>query len=82
MRGILRCKLGRFIAEVEKLPYAVTDFDEALRRALVDHITIHSKDNMVFAGTAGWRSRPKAAAATALYFFGGGARFLLRNSKL
>ncbi len=53
MRGIRRREFGRCIAEVEKLPKAVKDFDEALWGALVDHATVFSKDNIVFTLTSG-----------------------------
>lgn len=55
MRGIRRREFGRFIAEVEKLPKAVKDFDEALWGALVDHATVFSKDNIVFTLTSGMK---------------------------
>ena len=47
MRGIRRREFGRFIAEIEKLPKTVTDFDEALWGALIDHITVHSKGKII-----------------------------------
>ena len=48
---------GRFIAELEKLPGVLTEFDEALWGSLVDHVTVHSKDNIVFTLTSGMEIR-------------------------
>ena len=53
MRGIRWREFGRFIAEVEKLAKAVTDFDEALWGAQVDHVTVYGKDNIVFTLNSG-----------------------------
>ena len=52
-KGIRRRELERFILAVEKLPEMVTEFDEALWGSLVDHLTVHSKDNIVFTLTSG-----------------------------
>lgn len=38
---------------MEKLPDMVTEFDEALWGGLVDHMTVHTKDNIVFTLTSG-----------------------------
>ena len=53
LRGIRRREFGRFIAEVEKLPQAITEFDETLWGSMVDHLTVHSRDNIVFTLTGG-----------------------------
>ena len=53
MKGIRRREFGRFIQSVEALPDAITEFDEALWGSLVDHVTVHSKDNIVFTLTSG-----------------------------
>lgn len=53
MKGIRRREFDRFIKAVEKLPEMVTEFDEALWGSLVDHLTVHSKDNIVFTLTSG-----------------------------
>ena len=41
-------ELGAFIAAVEKLPQTITDFDEALWGAMVDHITVYAKGDLRF----------------------------------
>ena len=46
-------ELSRFIAEVEKLPKIITEFDEVLWGSLVDHVTVHSTDNIVFTLASG-----------------------------
>jgi len=53
MKGIRRREFWRFIKSVEALPDAITEFDEALWGSLVDHMTVHSKDNIVFTLTSG-----------------------------
>ena len=53
MRGIRRREFDRFIRKVEELPEIVTEFDEALWSSLVDHITVHSKENIVFTLNSG-----------------------------
>lgn len=53
MRGIWRREFGRFIHSVEKLPQAVTGFDETLWGSLVSHLTVYAKDNIVFTLTSG-----------------------------
>lgn len=57
LRGIRQREFGRFIAELEKLPAMVKDFDEALWGALVDHVTVHAKDNIVFTLTSGLEAK-------------------------
>ena len=52
-RGMRQRELGRFIAEVEKLPKIITEFDEVLWGSLVDHVTVHSTDNIVFTLASG-----------------------------
>ena len=52
-KGIRRREFGRFIQSVEKLPKIVTEFDEALWGSLVDHLTVYSKDDIVFTLTSG-----------------------------
>jgi len=52
-RGICRRELDRFILAVEKLPEMVTEFDEALWGSLVDHLTVNSKDDIVFTMSSG-----------------------------
>ena len=47
-RGIRRREFGRFIHSLEALPEMVTEFSEELWGSLVDHVTVHSKDNIVF----------------------------------
>ena len=52
-RGIRRREFGRFIHSLESLPEMVTEFSEELWGSLVDHVTVHSKDNIVFTLTSG-----------------------------
>lgn len=52
-KGIRKRELERFIQSVEKMPGMVTEFDEALWGSLVNHLTVHSKDNIVFTLTSG-----------------------------
>ena len=52
-RGIRRREFGRFIHSLEALPEMVTEFSEELWGSLVDHVTVHSKDNIVFTLTSG-----------------------------
>ena len=48
------CKLfGSLTAKLIELGCEVTEFDEALWGGLVDHMTIHTKDNIVFTLTSG-----------------------------
>ena len=53
MKGIQKRELGRFIRAVEELPDCITDFSEALWGSMVDHVTVYSKDNLVFTLTGG-----------------------------
>ena len=53
MKGIRRREFGRFIKSVEEMPDMVTEFAEALWGSLVDHPTVHSKDNIAFTLTSG-----------------------------
>ena len=52
-RGIRRREFGQFIHSLEALPEMVTEFSEELWGSLVDHVTVHSKDNIVFTLTNG-----------------------------
>lgn len=52
-RGIRRREFGRFIHSVEALPEMLTEFSEELWGALVDHMTVHGKENIVFTLTSG-----------------------------
>lgn len=52
-RGIRRREFGRFIRSVEALPEILTEFSEELWGALVDHVTVYSKDNIVFTMNSG-----------------------------
>ena len=52
-RGIRRREFGRFIHSLETLPEMVTEFSDELWGSLVDHVTVHSKDNIVFTFTSG-----------------------------
>ena len=51
--GIRRREFDRFIRSVEALPEMLTEFSEELWGALVDHLTVYSKDNIVFTLTSG-----------------------------
>ena len=55
--GIRRREFGRFIRSVEALPEMLTEFSEELWGALVDHLTVYSKDNIVFTLTSGMEIR-------------------------
>ncbi len=52
-RGIRRRELSRFIRSVEAMPEILTEFSEELWGALVDHVTVRGKDNIVFTLTSG-----------------------------
>ena len=52
-KGIRRREFDRFIQTMEDLPQAITEFDEALWGSLVDHVTVHDKDNIIFTLTSG-----------------------------
>ena len=47
-RGIRRREFERFIDELEKLPEAVSEFDEALWGSLVEYVTVSKDKTMVF----------------------------------
>ena len=47
-RGIRRQEFERFIMELEKLPEAVSEFDETLWGSLVDYVTVGRDKTMVF----------------------------------
>ena len=47
-RGIRRREFERFITELENLPNAVTEFDEALWGSLVEYVTVRKDKTMVF----------------------------------
>ncbi len=47
-RGIRRREFERFIAELKKLPEAVSEFDEALWGSLVEYVTVGKDKTMVF----------------------------------
>ena len=50
---IHRRKIERFIESVKELPEPITGFDESLWAALVDSMTVHGKDRIVFRLTCG-----------------------------
>ena len=50
---IRRRKIERFIESVKDLPELIAEFDEALWAGLVDSMTVHSKDRIVFQLTCG-----------------------------
>ncbi len=50
---IRRRKIERFIDSVKGLPEFITEFDESLWAGLVDSLTVHSKDRIVFRLTCG-----------------------------
>ena len=43
-----RRKIERFIESVKDLPELITEFDESLWAGLMDSMTVHSKDRIVF----------------------------------
>lgn len=47
-KGISRREFERFITELEKLPEAVSEFDETLWGSLVDYVTVGKDKTMVF----------------------------------
>ena len=47
-RAIRRREFERFIAELEKLPGAVTEFDEALWGSLVEYVTVKKDKTLLF----------------------------------
>ena len=46
--GIRRREFERFISELEKLPEAVSEFDETLWGSLVDYVTVGRDKTMTF----------------------------------
>ena len=46
--GICRREFKRFISELEKLPEAVSEFDETLWGSLVDYVTVGKDKTTVF----------------------------------
>ena len=53
-RIMIRCrKIERFIESVKDQPELITEFDESLWAGLVDSMTVHSKDRIVFRLTCG-----------------------------
>ena len=48
-----RRKIEQFIENVKDLPEHITEFDESLWAGLVDSMTVHSKDRIVFRLTCG-----------------------------
>ena len=50
---IRRRQIERFIESVKDLPELITEFDESLWAWLVDSMTVHSKDRIVFKLTCG-----------------------------
>ena len=45
---IRRRKIERFIDSVKGIPELITEFDESLWAGLVDSMTVHSKDRIVW----------------------------------
>ena len=50
---IRRKKIERFIESVKDLPELITEFDASLWAALVDSMTVHAKDRIMFRLTCG-----------------------------
>jgi hypothetical protein len=50
---IRRRKIEWFIETVKDLPDLITEFDESLWAVLVDSMTVHAKDRIVFRLTCG-----------------------------
>lgn len=50
---VRRRKIERFIENVKDLPELVTEFDGSLWAGLVDSMTVHIKDRIVFRLTCG-----------------------------
>ena len=46
-------KIERYIESMKDLPQLITEFDESLWAGLVDSMTVHSKDRIVFHLTRG-----------------------------
>ena len=47
-RGSCRREIESFITELEKLPEAVSEFDETIWGSLVDYVTVGKDKTMVF----------------------------------
>ncbi len=69
-RGIRRRKFGRYIHALEVLPEIVTEFSEELLGSLVDHVTVHSKDNIVFTPTSGMEIKVEGRQGLRCFTFG------------
>ena len=50
---IRRSKIERFIESVKDLPELITEFDASLWAALVDSMTVYTKDRIAFRLTCG-----------------------------
>ena len=74
-RGIRRREFGRFIHSLEALPDMVTEFSEELWGSLVDHVTVYSKDNIVFTLTSGMEIKASDRQGLRRFTFGWGAYF-------
>ncbi len=57
-RGIRRREFERFISELEKLPEAVSEFDETLWGSLVDYVTVGKDKTMMFTLLGGTEMKP------------------------
>ena len=53
MKGVQKRELNRFIRTVEELPDCITDFSDAMWGSMVEHVTVYSKDNLVFTLSGG-----------------------------
>ena len=76
-RGIRRREFGRFIHSLEALPEMVTEFSEALLGSRIDHVTVHSKDNIVFTPTSGMEIKVEGRQGLRCFTFGWGAYFVV-----
>ncbi len=56
-RGIRRREFERFITELEKLPEAVSEFDDALWGSLVEYVTVGKDKTMAFTLIGGTEMR-------------------------
>ena len=50
---VRRRKIERFIESVKDLPEPIIEFDESLWAGLVDSMTVHNKDRIVWKLTSG-----------------------------
>ena len=57
-RSIRRREFERFITELEKLPIAVSEFDETLWGSLVDYVTVGKDKTMMFTLLGGTEMKP------------------------